>query len=390
MAKRDYYEVLGVGKDADADQIKKAYRKLALKYHPDKNPGDKEAEEKFKEATEAYEVLKDKERRTQYDRFGHAGVSGAAGGGGAGFGGFSGGFDISDALRAFMRDFGGGGGFGVGGGFGGFEDFFGGRSGRSRGRRVRKGRNLQITIDITLEEVARGVKKKIKVKRMIPCSECGGSGAEGASGSETCPRCGGTGEIRQSSRSLFGQVVNVSVCPACHGEGTVIKNPCPVCGGDGRVRGSKKVEVKIPAGVTTGNYIQLRGQGDAGPRGGPAGDLHIFINELEHDVFERHGYDVLCDLPVTFSQLAVGARVEVPTLFGKAAIKIPAGTHSHKIFRLKGKGLPHLNYQGKGDQLIRVVAWTPQNLKEEEKEAFKKLEEKVDSRLPDCGKNVYF
>ncbi|UCF04450.1 MAG: molecular chaperone DnaJ [bacterium] len=378
MTKRDYYEVLGVGRDTSPDDIKKAYRKLALKYHPDKNPGNKEAEEKFKEATEAYEVLRDQEKRAQYDQFGHAGVSGAGAGG---FGGF-GGFDLSDALRAFMRDF---------GGFGGFEDFFGtGATSRGRGgRRVSRGKDLQVRLKLKLREVATGVTKKIKVNRMITCTSCSGSGAEKSSSKETCPTCHGTGELRHVSRSLFGQFVNITPCTTCGGEGAIIKDPCPECSGTGRVKGSKSVEVKIPGGVSTGNYISLEGQGDVGPRGGPAGDLIILIQEVEDEVFERHGFDVLCDLPVSFSQLALGARVEVPTLDGKAALKIPPGTHSHKIFRLKGKGIQRLHSYGRGDQLVRLVAWTPQNIGKAERQCFEELDSKAKDKPPPPGKKIY-
>ncbi len=379
MEKRDYYEVLGVSRDASLDEIKKAYRKLALKYHPDRNPGDKESEENFKEATEAYEILRDSEKRSRYDQFGHAGMTGAGAGG---FGGFSGGFDLSDALRAFMRDF---------GGFGGFEDLFGVSSSSRRrgGRTAIRGKDLQIRLRLTLKEVASGVVKKIKVKKMIPCSRCNGTGSKGGSSRQTCPDCQGTGEIRQVSRSLFGQFVNIATCSTCNGQGIVIKEPCSLCKGEGRVRGSKSVEVKIPAGVSMGNYITLEGQGDVGPRGGPAGNLIILIEETQDEIFERHGYDIICDLPVSFSQLALGVRVETPTLEGKAILKIPPGTHSHKIFRLKGKGIPRLHSYGRGDQLVRLVAWTPQNLSKAEQETFEELENKVKDKPPACGKKIY-
>lgn len=381
MEKRDYYEVLGIDRDASTDEVKKAYRKLALKYHPDKNPGDKEAEDKFKEATEAYEVLRDKEQRAKYDQFGHAGIGAGAGAGG--YGGF-GGFDLSDALRAFMRDFGTG-------GFGGFEDLFGGsqRSRRRGGRTYIRGKNLQIRLKLSLREIAKETTKKIKVNRMVNCSACDGSGAEKGSESIECPACGGSGEIRQVSRSLFGQFVNISTCSSCNGEGRIISKPCSKCGGEGRVSGSRSVEVKIPAGVATGNYITLSGQGDTGPRGGPPGDLIIVIEEIEDDIFERHGFDLLCDMPVSFSQLALGDKVEIPTLDGKAALKIPPGTHSHKIFRLKGKGLPRLHGYGKGDQLVRLIAWTPQKLDREETRLFRELEDKVGKDTPSCGKKIY-
>lgn len=379
MTKRDYYDVLGVGRDASTDEVKKAYRKLALKYHPDRNPGDKEAEEKFKEATEAYEILRDDEKRSQYNQFGHAGVSGAGAGG---FGGFSGGFDLSDALRAFMRDF---------GGFGGFEDIFGSgsRGGRRGGRAVYRGNDLKLMLKLSLREVAAGAKKKIKVTRLVTCSACDGSGAKRGSDKQTCPACNGAGEMRQVSRSLFGQFVNISTCPSCGGEGSIITDPCADCKGDGRNKGSKSIEVQIPAGVTSGNYITLEGQGDVGPRGGPPGDLIILIEELEDDIFERHGDDILCDLPVSFTQLALGTKVEIPTLDGKAVLKIPPGTHSHKIFRLKGKGIQHLNANWRGDQLVRLIAWTPQHLDKAAKAVFEDLESKIKEKPPGCGKKLY-
>jgi molecular chaperone DnaJ len=375
MAKRDYYEILGVSRDAPVDEIKKAYRKLALKYHPDRNPGNKDAEEKFKEATEAYEVLRDKEKRARYDQFGHGGVSAP---GAPGFEGFAGGFDLNDALRAFMRDFGG---FGL-------DDLFGAgpSGGRRRGATSARGNDLQVRLQLTLREIASGVTKKIRVSKMVPCSKCKGKGIKEGSSKQTCPTCRGTGELRQVSRSLFGQFVNIQTCPACRGEGELISDPCPACGGEGTTEGSKSVEVKIPAGVATGNYIRLEGQGDAGPRGGPSGDLVILIEEIEDEIFERHGYDITFDLPVSFSQLALGARLEIPTLAGTAAIKIPPGTQSHKILRLKGRGIPHLNSYGKGDELVRLVAWTPQNLSREERAAFEELENKVKEKPPGIDK----
>ncbi len=376
MTKRDYYEVLGVSRDATLDDIKKAYRKLALKFHPDRNPGNKDAEEQFKEATEAYEVLRDQEKRGRYDQFGHSGVSGPGGAGG--FEGFSGGFDLSDALRAFMRDF---------GGFG-FDDFLGGeRSSRRRGSASLRGNDLQIHLRLTLKEIAAGVTKKIKVSRMTPCGRCKGKGVKDGATRQQCSTCRGTGEIRQTSRSIFGQFVNIQTCPACGGEGAIVTDPCPACRGEGRSEGSKSVEVKIPAGVASGNYIRLEGQGDQGPRGGQAGDLIIIIEEAEDEIFERHGYDILYDLPVSFSQLALGARIEIPTLEGMAAVKIPAGTQSHKILRLKGKGLPHLNAYGKGDQLVRLVAYTPQNIGKEEREAFERLDRATRDKPPAAGRS---
>ncbi|MBN1165393.1 MAG: molecular chaperone DnaJ [Candidatus Krumholzibacteriota bacterium] len=383
MKKRDYYEVLGIGRDATTDEIKKAYRKLALKYHPDKNPGDREAEEKFKESTEAYEVLRDQEKRARYDQFGHSGMGGAGAGGG-GYGGFSGGIDLGEALRAFMRDFGGG-------GFGGFEDLFGGseRSRRGGMRTPGRGNNLQIRLKLTLKEIARETSKVIKVKRMVSCPSCDGSGAKKGSRDKVCPACQGTGEIRHASRSLFGQFVNITTCSTCRGEGKIITDPCPKCGGEGRIKGTSSVEVKIPAGVSTGNYLSLNGQGDVGPRRSRPGDLIIVIEELEDELFERHEFDILCDLPVSFSQLALGDKVEVPTLEGKVKLTIPPGTHSHKIFRLKGKGIPRLHSHGRGDQLVRLIAWTPQKLSPEEKAVFQELDSKIKTKPPACGKHIY-
>lgn len=374
MSKRDYYDVLGIDRDATADQIKKAYRKLALQFHPDRNPGNKEAEESFKEATEAYEVLRDAEKRRLYDQFGHAGVSGA--GAGAGHGGFGGvDFDLSDALRAFMRDFGGGFPFG---------DIFG----RSEGAqpRQRAGSDLQVKVGLTMEEVAKGATKQIKVHKQIRCKTCSGSGASPGSGTETCSVCSGTGQIRQVQRSLFGQFVNVHPCHRCHGAGKVIKDPCGDCAGTGTIRGTETVSVKVPPGVATGNYISVEGGGDVGERGAPAGNLYVIIEEKPHDLFERHGYDIVMDLPLSVSQLALGTKVEVPTLDGRVMLKVPPGTPSHKIFRLKGRGIPRLNSYGRGDQLVRVVAWIPDKLSAEEKELFDELDKSLGKKVPRPGK----
>jgi molecular chaperone DnaJ len=379
MTKRDYYEVLGVDKNAAKEDIKKAYRKLAFKYHPDKNPGDKAAEENFKEATEAYEVLNNAEKRSLYDQYGHAGLGGAGGQGpfGGGFGGgFSGGFDLSDALRAFMRDFGG---FGGGGGF---EEMFGGGQARQGGRRVRKGRDLQLKVKLTLEEVADGVTKQIRVNKLVPCKDCEGTGSREGGELATCDVCKGTGQIKHVQRSLLGQFINVTDCHRCNGEGVVVTDPCRSCNGSGVVRGKEKVSVKIPAGVATGNYISIQGGGDTAERGGRAGDLYVIIEEKENALFERHGNDVLIDLPLTYSQLALGTKLEIPTLGGKVLFKIPAGTPSHKIFRMKGKGIPRLNSYGRGDQLVRVVAWVPDKVNKKETELLQALDESLAERLP--------
>lgn len=375
MAKRDYYEVLGLGRDATQEDVKKAYRKLALQYHPDRNPGNKDAEEKFKEATEAYEVLKDPEKKARYDRYGHAGVTA-----GAGFEGFDfGTFDLSDALRAFMRDF---------GSFSIFEDFFG-QTTRTRRRGGPKGRDLQVKLKLSLEEIATGVEKKIKLKRMVKCDTCRATGAAKGSSKAACPRCQGTGHVRKVSRSFFGQFVNVATCDYCQGEGEVIQKPCPICGGQGRIKGESTITVKVPAGVVTGNYIPIRGSGDVGPRGGVSGDLIVLIEETEHDLFRRREDDVIYEIPISFSQAALGDQVEVPTLDGKANLKIPSATQSGKIFRLKGKGIPHLHGYGRGDQLVRIVVWTPTRLSREEKALFEKLAQTSSSKPPKPDKSFF-
>ena len=368
MAKRDYYELLGVERNASQDEIKKAYRKTAFQFHPDKNPGNKEAEEKFKEATEAYEVLSDADKRKNYDQFGHAafGRGGAPDpfGGGAG-GGFQG-FDLSDALRAFMRE------------FGGFNDFEGG----SGGGRARKGRDLQIRVGLTLAEIATGVEKQLRVTKNVPCKTCHGSGARDGSKPVTCETCQGTGQIKQVQRTILGQFVNVVECHACDGEGTIVKDRCRDCAGTGVVKGSDTVTVKIPPGVASGNYITVRGGGDMLGRGGRPGDLYVVIDEEEDHRFTRHGSDVLIDLPLTYSQLALGARLEVPTLDGKVLLRVPSGTASHKVFRLKGKGIPRLDGRGRGDQLVRAVAWVPDKLSKKEEELLRELDKTLSTRAP--------
>jgi len=375
MAKRDYYQVLGLSRDATEDDIKRAYRKLALQHHPDKNPGSKEAEEKFKEATEAYEVLKDPQKRSAYDQFGHAGLSGAGG-----FGGFDfASFDLGDALRAFMRDF---------GGFGSvFDDFFG-TSTRTRSG-YPKGEDLQVRLRLSLEQIATGVEKKIKLKRLQKCPKCGGSGAAENTSRKTCPKCQGSGQIRRVSRSLFGQFVNVTTCDYCRGEGMVIDTPCPECRGDGRVKGTTTISVKIPAGVTTGNYIQLRGAGNAGPRGGPPGDVIVLIDEQEHPAFERRGDDIIHQTLISFTQAALGDEIMVPTLDGNINLKIPSGTQSGKIFKLRGKGIPRLHGYGKGDELIRVLVWVPTRLSAEEKKLLKELASKENIKPPEGDKSFF-
>ncbi|HEX8673237.1 MAG TPA: molecular chaperone DnaJ [Longimicrobium sp.] len=359
---RDYYEILAVERTADGEAIKKAYRKLALQYHPDRNGGDKEAEEKFKEATEAYEVLRDADKRATYDRFGHAGVKGRAGGGG---GQQYGGFGFEDALNIFMRDF---------GGFGGLEDLFGGGAGRGRGG-AQRGKDLQIKLTVTLAEVASGVKKTVKIRALDACSKCSGAGSEDPSGPTTCPGCQGAGQVRRVQRSVFGQFVSASVCPQCQGAGQIIKNPCKKCGGDGRERGEQTLEIQIPAGVSTNNYLTLRGQGNGGPRNGPRGDV-IAVIEVEDDPrFEREDTDLVFDLPLSFSAAALGQEVDVPTVYGDERVRIPAGTQSGDVLTLRGKGLPQLGGGPKGDQHVRIHVWTPTELSAEQEELFRRLAE---------------
>ncbi len=360
--KRDYYEVLGLSRDASQDEIKKAYRKLALQYHPDRNPGNKEAEESFKEAAEAYEVLSNDDKRRKYDRFGHDGLRGT------GQQGFT---DINDIFSAFGDIF-------SGGGFGGsiFEEMFGG--GRSGGRKRSRGipgSDLKVRLILTLEEIASGAEKTIKVKKQIACETCNGSGAKTGTTPATCSACNGTGEIRQVTRSMFGQFVNVAPCTNCGGEGTVVKEPCPTCHGDGRVQGEKSVKVAIPAGVREGNYIPMRGQGNAGRKGGNAGDLLVFISEAEHEHFTRDDDDIYFDLFISYPDAVLGCEVEVPTLRGKAKVKVAGGTQAGQLLRLREKGIPHLNERSSGDQFVRVNIHIPAKLSSKEKELLKQMQE---------------
>jgi molecular chaperone DnaJ len=359
---RDYYEILGVARGADAEAVKKAYRKLALQYHPDRNQGDKAAEEKFKEATEAYEVLRDADKRAAYDRYGHAGVKGAAGAGAGGFGGGFQGFGFEDALNIFMRDFGG---FG-----GGMEDLFGRRRGG-----VQRGKDMRVTLRMTLAEVATGVKRALKVKVLDTCGTCSGSGSADSGGAVTCDTCQGLGQVRQVQRSVLGQFVTATACPTCRGEGKVVKNPCRACQGDGREKTERVIEVEIPAGVATDNYLTVRGQGNAGPRGGPRGDVIVVVHVEDDARFVRQGADLIFELPVSFSQAALGQEVEVPTVYGSETVKVPAGIQGGEVLQLRGKGLPHLHGGGRGDQLVRIHVWTPTTLSAEQQELFRRLAE---------------
>jgi molecular chaperone DnaJ len=377
-SKRDYYEILGLGRDATEADIKKAYRKLAVKYHPDRNTEDASAAEKFREATEAYEVLRDADKRRQYDQFGHAPEGGGGyGPGGFGAGGFGGGveMDLNEALRRFMQDF-------------GMGDIFGG-GGMDDGSARRQGRNLQVTLKLSLAEAARGITRKIKVQKQVPCSACSGSGAAAGSQPQPCGTCRGAGRVRQVRQSLLGQMVTETACPHCGGRGQTITNPCGDCRGTGTVRGEETREIKVPAGVTSGNYMELRGAGDAGEQGGPAGNLRVVMDVAEDDIFERHGDDVLIDVPVSPIDLMLGTKLTVPTIDGKVALKVPAGTQSHKIFRLRGKGVPHLNASGAGDQLVRVIAWTPLDLTTDQIRQLKELRDGLASQVPAPGRDIY-
>lgn len=358
MAKRDYYEILGVSKSADESELKKAYRKLAIKYHPDKNPDNKEAEEKFKEAAEAYEVLSNPEKRRRYDQFGHAGVGGAAGAGAGGFGGMN----MDDIFSQFGDIFGGHFGFGGGGG-----------GGRSGGRRVNRGTNLRIKVKLTLEEIAHGVEKKIKVNKFVSCTVCHGTGAQSGTAYSTCSTCRGSGQVTRVVNTILGQMQTTSTCPACSGEGQVIKEKCKTCFGDGIVRGEEIISINIPAGVSNDMQLSLSGKGNAAPRGGIAGDLLVVIEEIEHPQLKRDGNNLHYDHYLNFADASLGTSIEVPTIDGKAKVKIDPGTQAGKILRLRGKGLPNINGYDKGDLLVNINVWTPQTLSAEEKKMLEKF-----------------
>jgi molecular chaperone DnaJ len=359
-SKRDYYEILGVSKSASADEIKKAYRKVAMQFHPDRNPGDKASEEKFKEAAEAYEILSDQDKRAQYDRFGHSAFGQGRGGGGFG------GMNTEDIFSQFGDIF----------GDDMFGSFFGG-GGRSRsGGRNKgvRGSNLRIKIKVNFEEIAKGTTKTVKVKKYVSCSTCNGSGAKDKNSVQTCGTCGGNGQVRRVQNTFLGQMQTVTTCPACNGEGSTITNKCTTCKGEGRVYGEETVSLDIPAGVQDGMQLSMSGKGNIGERGGPSGDLIILIEEEEHEQLQRDGLNVAFDLYVSFPDAVFGTQVEVPTIDGRAKIKIPPGTQSGKIFRLKGKGFPSINSHEKGDQLIHVNVWTPQHVSVEEKNILEKMQ----------------
>ncbi len=360
MSKRDYYEVLGVTKGASPDEIKKAYRKVAMQFHPDRNPGDKAAEEKFKEAAEAYEVLSDADKRAQYDRFGHAGLSGN------GRGGYGGGQSAEDIFSQFGDIF----------GDDIFGNFFGGGGGRrGGGQRPRgvRGSNLRIKLKLNYEEIAKGCTKQIKVKKYVPCTTCSGSGAKDKNSVQTCSTCGGSGQVRKVTNTFLGQMQTVTTCPTCNGEGSTVTAKCTACKGEGRVYSEETVTIDIPAGVQEGMQLNVAGRGNAGERGGAPGDLIILIEEEQHKELHRDGLNVAYELHLSFPDAAFGINVEVPTIDGRAKIKVPPGTQSGKIFRLKGKGFPAVNSYEKGDQLIHINVWTPQHMTAEERAMLEKL-----------------
>lgn len=368
---KDYYQILGIERNATEEEIKKAYRRMALKYHPDRNKDDKNSEAKFKEASEAYEVLSDAKKRSTYDQFGEDGLKGA-------FSGKGGGFAWEDFTHATdFEDI-----------FGNiFGDFFGGRrTSRHQAGGARRGGDLRVTLKLTLEEIMTGVSKTIKIKKLIRCEECGGTGARRGSVAKPCPSCGGAGEIHTQSRSLFGTFVSVQTCPTCSGEGKIVSDPCPKCDSSGRIRETETISVNVPAGVSTGNYIPLKGQGDVGPRNGPPGDIIVYIEEAEHDLFERNEDDVIYELPLSITQAALGDNIEIPTLSGRAKLKIPSGTQSGKVFRMRGKGIPHLQRNNAGDQLVRVWIWTPSTLNSQEKKLLEELKNSPNMQPPQGGK----
>jgi len=371
--KQDFYVVLGVQRDASEADIKKAYRKLAMECHPDRNNGDKSSEEKFKLVSEAYEVLRDPDKRAAYDRYGMAGVGRGHGGGGAGGAGFSSmHFDLSEALMVFMRDFGI-----AGGGAGGFESLFGG--GQRAGRDRRRGHDIKVGLKLTLAEVATGTTKTVRIKSLESCPECAGTGAKAGTQPVRCGTCGGTGEVRHQAQSLFGQFLTVSPCPSCAGEGTIVQSPCDRCGGDGRIKGEKTIQIDVPAGVADHHYLTLRGQGVPGPRNGPHGDLIAVLDIKEDPRFERHGDDLVYDLGITFTQAALGAEVEVPTPFGQSTLRVEPGTQTGMAYRLRSKGLPRLGEGGHGDMHVRIHVWTPTKLTAEQRKLLEKLSEVEDA-----------
>ena len=373
--KRDYYEVLGVSRSASEDEIKKAYRKLAKKYHPDLNPGNAEAEQKFKEVNEAYEVLSDSNKKARYDQFGFAGVDpnyGAGAGGGGGFGGFTD-FDFGDLGDIFGSFF--------GGGFGGNR-----RSSRSGPQR---GESIRVGVTVSFEEAAFGCEKEVTVDRVDQCPTCKGSGCEPGTTPEVCTQCGGSGQVQQRRQTPMGVFATTTTCPKCGGRGKIIHSPCKDCNGTGQQRKRKTIQVNIPAGIDNGQTISLRGQGNAGRNGGPAGDLLITVTVRPHQLFRREGNDVLCEAPITFTQAVLGGEMEIPTIDGKVKYDIPEGTQTGTTFRLRGKGIPNLNGRGRGDQYVTVYIETPRNLNREQKEALKKFSQSLGEHNYEARKNFF-
>lgn len=375
MSKRDYYEVLGVERSADEQTIKRAYRKLAKKYHPDLNPGDEEAEKNFKEVSEAYEVLSDKEKRDVYDKFGHDGLNGQAGGGYGGFGGFEG----------FS-----------GQGFGGFEDIFGDifgdmfGGGGHRRRGPQRGADIEVNLNLTFEEAAFGTKKEVSINRDENCSKCGGTGAKPGTEKKTCPTCHGTGEVQQVQRTPFGQMMRTGTCPTCHGSGEIIDEPCDKCHGSGKERKRKTFNVDIPEGVYTGAYIPLRGEGELGDKGGPRGDLIIHINVLPHDIFTRSGDDIKCEVSIPFTTAALGGEIKVPTLKGDVNYTIKEGTQTGTTFRFKGKGIKNVRTGKPGDQYVKVKIATPKRMNDDQKEKLREYAKAMGEDSSEGGKKGFF
>lgn len=363
MAKRDYYEVLGVSKGASDDDIKKAYRKMAKKYHPDLNPGDKSAEANFKEVNEAYEVLSDKQKRSQYDQFGHAGVDPSYAGGGGG-NPFAGGFDM-DFGDIFSSFFGGG---------------FGGRSRRANPNAPRRGSDIETVINISFEEAAKGCKKEVTYDHVSSCKECGGSGAAKGTSPKTCPKCHGTGQTTTTQRTPFGMMQSSHTCDSCRGSGKVIDKPCKACSGTGKTRKTSHVEINIPAGIDDDQILNVSGHGNAGINGGSNGDLHVYISVRPHPLFTRKGYDVWCEIPITFVQAALGAEIEVPTLYGNVKYNIHEGTQPGDVFKLRGKGIEHIRTHVKGDQYVKVVLEVPKNLSSSQKDILKNFDKTTNER----------
>jgi len=370
MAKQDYYEVLGVSKGASSDEIKKAYRKMAMQYHPDKNPGNKEAEEKFKVAAEAYEVLSNPEKKQRYDQFGHAGM----GGNGGGYGG-AGGFSMDDIFSQFGDIFGGGGGF---------------HSSQRGGRRVNKGSNLRVKVKLTLEEVTAGVEKKIKVAKYVHCSSCKGTGAHKGSGHTTCSTCKGAGNVSRITNTILGQMQTNSTCPTCGGEGKIITDKCKECFGDGIVKADEVITINIPAGVADGMQLSVSGKGNAAARGGIPGDLIVVIEEIEHEQLKREGNNLFYDHFINFVDVALGCTIEVPTVEGRVKVKIDAGTQSGKVLRLKSKGVPDVNGYGRGDLLVNINVWTPQKLSKEEEKMLHQLKDSENFKPKPTGNEKGF